>query len=103
METKLVHRHWALPKRRRSIAVLGLSGFLALAACGADAEPASRPARAAPQSDAAAAPDVPVSPDQIERRTGSQTQSQTPWWADPARHPANQDPALSKLWWAQKR
>jgi hypothetical protein len=48
---------------------------------------------------------VPVSPDQIERRAVAQAKSPTLWWADPARHPANQDaPSSSALpWWAQKR
>jgi hypothetical protein len=72
--TSIHHRHPSL-KHRRSIAALGLSVVIALAACGADAEPASRP----------------VSPQQAEDHADAQTRKAVPWWADPARHPANQD------------
>jgi hypothetical protein len=80
VNTTSVHHHRPLLAHRLSIGALGLSGLLVLAACGADAEPAPRP----------------VAANQAEHRANTQTRKALPWWADAARHPANQDPPTSE-------
>jgi hypothetical protein len=80
MHPTLVHHHRPLLKHRRLIAALGLSGLFVLAACGSDADPAPRPLAAG----------------QVEERANAPTKKAVPWWADPARHPANQDRPTSE-------
>ena len=101
----------AMNHPRATVALL--SGLLAVAACGSTAEdttPAGRdPASAGQPAQAAEAEsgvpaDHPAALNPNERAAQSKTLAL--WWlADPARHPANQDPQSSNasLWWAQKR
>jgi hypothetical protein len=89
--------------RRSVAAALAVAGLLALAACG---DPNDAPQGAQPEKAAAQVVHYrPVSPDQIERRAQAEAKRPAPWWSDPARHPANQDPPAqnASLWWAQKR
>ena len=94
----------AMNHRRATVTLV--SGVLALAACGSTAEDttstgrdpvsAGQPAQAAEAEAGVPADhpaDRPAARDQLER--AAQAKTLTPWLADPARHPANQDPQSS--------